>query len=112
MTGVPSDIELRVQHSGTSLLNKNGKTYLFHHDSTNQPNLTWYSYQGSASQKLSYSELSLQEGSLFTEMLGLNTQTKLLTQPGGRTFISLKLRKHSQTQVQNMRLELDYSFKL
>lgn len=110
--GAESEIELRVQHSGISLLNKHGKTYLFQHGNVNQPNLTWYSYQGIGRRTLSYSKLSLQEGSLFEEMLGVNSQTKLLTQPGGRTFISLKLRKKKETRVHSICLELDYSFKL
>lgn len=112
LSGVESSIELKVQHSGTSLLNNNGKTYIFNHSDLNQPNLTWFSSVGVGGHELSYSELSIQENSLFVEMLGISERTKLLTQPGGRTFISLKLRKHSETQINNLRLELDYSFKL
>lgn len=106
------NFELKIQHSGTSLIERNGKTFIFGHENVKWPNLTWISYKGSGVSEIQYSEENRVDRSLFTEIFGIREETRILTQPGAKTFVSLKLNKDKKQKISNMKLRVDYSFKL
>lgn len=113
ISGAKSDVELVIQHSGTSIIGLKGQKYIFEHSSVNSSNLTWISYKGIYSGHISYSETSESDKNLFREIFNLSDQTNIFVRPGGLTFISVHLKKKKEAVLDNLHLDVRYqaSFK-
>jgi len=105
------EIEILTGHIGKSILQRGDTKYLFEHgDHKKHSNMNWTTYINLETGHMDTSKSSLNDQSLLSNMLGLNTNTIYYVRPGARTFLSIKMNKSENVKIAGLVLKINYSY--